>query len=68
MMRRLRKDFQAEVNAAINRGWRVKPTKSGIRLLAPDGVGTVGTHASPSDCRAIHRLRADIRRVERAAA
>lgn len=60
---RLAKEFRKEVERAKALGFRVRETKSGYRLLAPDGVSTVGLHCTNSDVRALRNFRADIRRA-----
>lgn len=51
------------VGEARRKGFRVTETKSGVRVLAHDGVGTAGTHWITSDRRAVKNFRAALRRI-----
>lgn len=44
--------------------WTVTETKSGYRLLAPNGVDSVGCHRGQGDPRAIKNMEAAIRRAD----
>ena len=47
----------------LDRGVRMRKTKSGLVIYADDGVNTVGTHMGPSDRNAHRSLAADLRRI-----
>jgi predicted RNA binding protein YcfA (HicA-like mRNA interferase family) len=57
------------LRAAEARGWRVELTRRGahVRLTHPAG-GIVFAASTPSDCRALANLRAQLRRAEKGAA
>lgn len=43
------KQVRVLVEEAQRQGWTVRPKKKGFLLLAPDGVGMVTVHSTPSD-------------------
>jgi hypothetical protein len=43
------KQVRVLVEEAQRQGWTARPTKKGWLLLAPDGVGMVTIHGTPSD-------------------
>jgi predicted RNA binding protein YcfA (HicA-like mRNA interferase family) len=52
---------------AAAQGWQVQPTRSGhVRLVHPAGTVVV-TSSTPSDCRALANLKAQLRRAARRA-
>ncbi len=57
------KDQRKLLEKAEAAGWRIEASRSGWRVLAPDGVGIVHLHGSSSDHRAIQNMRADFRRA-----
>lgn len=55
--------YRGLAKTARDRGWRVETRKSGhLRFTAPNGAH-VDCSSSPSDHRAQHRLRSDLRRA-----
>ncbi len=59
----MNKELKKILKAAEAAGWRTKETRSGMRLLAPDGVTTANFHWGQNDPRANKNLVAAIRRV-----
>jgi hypothetical protein len=55
--------LRALIGAATQVGWRAVPTRKGFMLRSPDGTSQVLVHHSPSDWRAIHNARAQLRRA-----
>jgi len=58
-------DIVAITRQAESRGWKVKPTKSGhYCFLAPDkSIRPIYVSSTPSDWRAIHKIKAQFRRA-----
>jgi predicted RNA binding protein YcfA (HicA-like mRNA interferase family) len=65
----MRHDLRQLLRSAAARGWRVELTRRGahVRLVHPSGAVVVAA-GTPSDCRALANLRAQLRRIERGAA
>lgn len=55
------KDWDDVVKAAIAQGWRLRPVKKGLMLLAPNMIGKVTVHRTPSDHRALDNIIAKMR-------
>jgi predicted RNA binding protein YcfA (HicA-like mRNA interferase family) len=63
----MKHDLKQQLRQAEAHGWRVQPTRGGHwRLLHPDG-GIIVMSSTPSDCRALRNMRAQMRRAERRA-
>jgi hypothetical protein len=62
-MRGFPKEYRKRVRKLVHEGWRIRATKSGATLLAPDGEHAVAIHGTPSDRRAVSNFQADIRRA-----
>lgn len=57
------RDWERIRKAAIEQGWRSKPTKKGEFLIPPDeGREVVAVHGTPSDRRAIQNHLAEMKR------
>ncbi len=56
------RDWKRVVAAAREQGWRIVETRDGVMLLAPNGIGKVTLHGTPSDRRSIRYTVADLRR------
>jgi hypothetical protein len=61
-MAKLTKEVQKVVRAAEKQGWRVRETKKGWMLYAPDGQHMETLHKTPSDWRSIRNTVARMRR------
>lgn len=57
------KEYPKVRKEAERQGWKVKPTRKGEMLLAPDGVTSVQWHHTPSDHRALDNMVAKMRRA-----
>jgi hypothetical protein len=55
--------FDEIVESARQQGFGVKRTRSGWRIMAPDGKGLAHLHLTPSDHRNIKNTTADMRRI-----
>jgi hypothetical protein len=50
-------DFRDIQRAALDQGWRIEPTKKGVRFVPPDPLKPmVQWHGTPSDVRAIRNF------------
>ena len=58
------KDLKKMIEGLDALGWRVQETKSGWRFLAPDGIGSVGSHRGQADPRSMKNVEAAIRRID----
>lgn len=57
------KDWR-KIEAELRRqGWTERPTRKGAMWLAPDGVGKVTVHRTPSDRRTLANTLAELRRA-----
>ena len=59
------KDYPKARRAALKQGWRVEPTATGERFLAPDGIGMATWHRRHASSDP-HALEEFIRRLVRA--
>jgi len=59
---RVRDDWKRVLEAAQEQGWRIRPTRDGAMLLAPNGSGKVTVHGTPSDWRALRNAISEMRR------
>ncbi len=55
-------DWTRVLEAAQEQRWRIVETKNGAMLLAPNGIGKVTIHATPSDHRALKNVISQMRR------
>lgn len=58
----MNKDLKRFLAEAEAQGFRPKQLRSGTMYLAPDGVGKVTVHSTPSDVRAFNNMVAEFRR------
>ncbi len=57
------KEFRKYLNAAVEQGWEVRPTKKGYQLVPGDPTREiVAIHRTPSDHRALANLLAEMKR------
>lgn len=57
-----KKELKKLLEEARKQGWTEKRKKKGLMLLAPDGVGKVTIHRTPSDRRSLDNVIAQMRR------
>lgn len=57
------KEIRILLKLARSQGWRIDGQGKHLRWFAPDGIGIVVTSATPSDHRALHNIKRDLRRA-----
>ncbi len=62
------RNFRPILNDMLESGWRTKKAKKGVIFLAPNGIGAITVHKTPSDRRAAANFRAEVRRLSAACA